>query len=359
MAPLSTQRLRRIFRRLSSAARQYEASRLTLLGRMVWLRASRGLGLDEALFMGVLDPRVPARQAVEVVGRRDFVRVLRQFNRSGKELVDDKAIFYPHCVGCGLPTPPVIAFVNPPLGVTAAGRLLSTESEWRAFISEELPAVFVVKPVDGTEGRLVEIWERSGDHFLSAGRLLDAEHLWRRLCLEATYGRAIVQRRLKNHPALAALSGTDALQCTRIVTVITRAGKVEILYAFQKLIAAGNYVDDFVGAEGNMLTCIDLAAGKLGTAFIMSRELPGYTTCEAHPVTGRQLLGFELPHWEEACALVRHAATRFLPLRAIGWDVALTSEGPVLVEGNTEWVSFGASGFWYTEDDLARLQRML
>jgi hypothetical protein len=359
MAPLSTQRLRRIFRRLSSAARQYEASPLTLLGRMAWLRASRGLGLDEALFMGVLDPRVPGRHAAELVSRRNFVRVLRQFNGSGKELVDDKAIFYPHCVGCGLPIPPAIVFVNPPLGVTAAGRLLSTEGEWRGFISEELPAAFVVKPATGAEGRLVEIWERSGDHFLSAGRLLGAEHLWRRLCVEATYGRAIVQGRLKNHPALAALSGTDALQCTRIVTIVTRAGKVEILYAFQKLIAAGNHVDDFVGAEGNVLTCIDPAAGKLATAFIKSGERPSYTTCEAHPLTGRQLAGFELPHWEGACALVRRAATRFLPLRAIGWDVALTSEGPVLVEGNTEWVSFTDSGFWYTDDDLARLQRLL
>src|ERR1700730_14050223 len=359
MAPLSTQRLRRIFRRLISAARQYEASPLTLLGRMAWWRASRGLGVDEALFMGVLDPRVPGRHAAELVSRRDFVRVLRQFNGSGKELVDDKAIFSPPCVGCGLPIPPAIVFVNPPLGVTAAGRLLSTESEWRGFISEELPAAFVVKPATGAEGRLVEIWERSADHFLSAGRLLDAEHLWRRLCVEATYGRAIVQGRLKNHPALAALSGTDALQCTRIVTIVTRAGKVEILYAFQKLIAAGNHVDDFVGAEGNVLTCIDPAVGKLATAFIKSGERPSYTTCEAHPLTGRQLAGFELPHWQGACALVRRAATRFLPLRAIGWDVALTSEGPVLVEGNTEWVSFTDSGFWYTDDDLARLQRLL
>ena len=115
--------------------------------------------------MGVLDPRVPARHAAELVGRRDFVRVLRQFNGSGKELVDDKAIFYPHCVGCGLPIPPAIVFVNPPLGVTAAGRLLSTECEWRGFISDELPAAFVPRSRHQTATRLriklLESWGSS------------------------------------------------------------------------------------------------------------------------------------------------------------------------------------------------------
>jgi hypothetical protein len=358
VADWSAQRLQRIAQRLSRAAGQYQTSPLRLFGRLVWLRAWRRLGLDEALFMGVLDPRMPARRAAELVSRRDFVRALRPFNQINKDMVDDKTIFYLHCTGCGLPIPRPLAFVTPPLGTTAAGSALRTETDWLRFISEQLPSEFVVKPAIGDRGRLVEMYRRRGDQFALGGRRMNADELRRRLTVDAVYGRAIVQVRLRNHPTLEELSGTDGLQCTRIVKVVTRAGNVEILYAFQKLISAGNQVDNFVSAEGNLLTCVDVAAGKLGTAFAMSPHLPSYTTCETHPVTGRKLTGFELPNWEEACALTRRAAMNFLPVRAIGWDVALTSDGPMLVEGNTEWVAFTDTGFWYTAKDLRRLTRL-
>jgi hypothetical protein len=56
--------------------------------------------------------------------------------------------------------------------------------------------------------------------------------------------------------------------------------------------------------------------------------------------------------------LVQRAAHRFRPVRVIGWDVALTEAGPVLVEGNSEWLAFGEQGLRYSRADLERLQRL-
>jgi hypothetical protein len=52
--------------------------------------------------------------------------------------------------------------------------------------------------------------------------------------------------RITNDPILARLSGTQALQCTRLVTVTLRTGEVELLVAFQKPIVgqrAGSRAD--------------------------------------------------------------------------------------------------------------------
>jgi hypothetical protein len=54
-----------------------------------------------------------------------------------------------------------------------------------------------------------------------------------------------------------------------------------------------------------------------------------------HPDTGVALTGFKVPDWEQACELVRHLATKVEGLRYIGWDLAHTDKGWLLVEANT------------------------
>jgi hypothetical protein len=36
-------------------------------------------------------------------------------------------------------------------------------------------------------------------------------------------------------------------------------------------------------------------------------------------------------------ALAERAARTFFPLRTVGWDIALTTDGPALIEGNPFW----------------------
>jgi hypothetical protein len=47
--------------------------------------------------------------------------------------------------------------------------------------------------------------------------------------------------------------------------------------------------------------------------------------------------GSAIPRWAEARSLVERAALPLLPLRAIGRDVGITADGPVLIEGKAPW----------------------
>ena len=82
---------------------------------------------------------------------------------------------------------------------------------------------------------------------------------------------------------------------------------------------------------------VSLEDGVLGPAATTAAEGLGQALLETHPDTGLAVAGLRLPYWEEACALVCAVAPRFIPLRALGWDVALTPTGPVLVETNWGW----------------------
>jgi hypothetical protein len=44
-----------------------------------------------------------------------------------------------------------------------------------------------------------------------------------------------------------------------------------------------------------------------------------------------------VPFWEEALQLAMDAALHFKKYRSIGWDIAITEQGPDLLEGNHDW----------------------
>ena len=55
---------------------------------------------------------------------------------------------------------------------------------------------------------------------------------------------------------------------------------------------------------------------------------------EKHPDSGIDIIGFEIPRWKEAISLAKELATVVKGQRYIGWDLALTEKGWVMVEGN-------------------------
>ena len=46
------------------------------------------------------------------------------------------------------------------------------------------------------------------------------------------------------------------------------------------------------------------------------------------------MLGREIPYWEKVLELCQQAAAIIPEIAFIGWDVAITPSGPILIEGN-------------------------
>ena len=63
-------------------------------------------------------------------------------------------------------------------------------------------------------------------------------------------------------------------------------------------------------------------------------DLGDYTR---HPASGAYLPGFQIPFWPELIACVRRAMDRVPGMGYVGWDIAVTPDGPELIEGNWHW----------------------
>lgn len=218
----------------------------------------------------------------------------------------DKLRFQALCVSAGLPHPETVAIVaNGEMSVAAdpAGRAL------------------VAKPADGEGGDGVEM----------LGSFASADDLRVRLPAGLRGRRAamLIQPRIETHPALAGLA-LDALPTVRIVTMLDEAGAPEAVSATLRFASVPGAVVDNMKA-GGLIAAVDLASGTLGLA------CKGYGGGDhaAHPVTGAPIAGVVLPGWAASKALaVRAHATAFADYTLIGWDIAMTPDGPLLIEGN-------------------------
>lgn len=221
----------------------------------------------------------------------------------------NKTRFYKRCAKNGLPHPDVAA--NLESGV--------------AELVAPLTGPMIAKPSRGEGGRGVFAF----DHGLPLDRASAAALVARNP--DMAKGAWVVQRRLVPDPAIADIA-LNALPTVRMTTILNEGGVPELVNAVIRLASREDVVVDNMKA-GGILSSVDLKTGTLG----IGCKGYGGGDHEVHPVTGAPITGRVLPHWTAAEALVVDAHARgFGEYALIGWDVALTPEGPVLVEGNAK-----------------------
>lgn len=92
-------------------------------------------------------------------------------------------------------------------------------------------------------------------------------------------------------------------------------------------------IDNWSG--GGLVTACSPETGVLGSSIRNPKRTGGVVQrFSHHPDTGRQIEGVQIPYWDEMCRSLLDAV-RALPLLVyVGWDVAITDQGFLVLEGN-------------------------
>ncbi|EAQ26693.1 sugar-transfer associated ATP-grasp domain-containing protein [Roseovarius sp. 217] len=137
----------------------------------------------------------------------------------------------------------------------------------------------------------------------------------------------LLQSTLTNHSDLSDYA--SALATVRMVNMVSDDG-VYCPLAIIKLPQGANIADAF-WRPGNIACEVDVATGKILT--VAQRDGPEVTFHQDHPHTPG-LMGRTLPHWDKLIAINARAAQIFAPIRYQSTDIAITEDGPVVVELN-------------------------
>ena len=234
--------------------------------------------------------------------------------------LDDKRRFHDRALQAGLPIIPILAEFD-------RGAILHK----RPLLDYPASDLFL-KVANWGEGEDARVWRRQSDGSYSGdlGSNLTLSELCETLRSLSLKRPLILQPRIANHAKLQGLSG-DVLSTVRVVTVRHLAGGIDVALACYRTPVESLLVDNFTA--GGLASRVELNDGRLGPAVFKSR--PGLFV--AHPKTGAAIAGRTLPHWPAVKQLALAAHREFGALPSIGWDIAITDDGPVIVEGNSVW----------------------
>lgn len=199
---------------------------------------------------------------------------------------------------------------------------------------------FIVKPIDACLGRGVEIISLDNNIVEVFNELI--KNRQKGFVVE----ELIVQSKemAKFHP--------QSCNTVRIPT-IRFDDRIEIIHPFFR-VGRGNSVVDNAGA-GGIIVAVDAETGI--TIAAADEKGKSYTT---HPETGYELIGFQIPRWNEAVEFAKNLAQVVPTNRYTGWDVALTDNGWVMVEGNAKgqfvWQIATKVGF---KEEIERIMKEL
>jgi hypothetical protein len=252
------------------------------------------------------------------------VKIIRMVNLhtapDEAELLTDKSEFEAWLVRHDLPT------VRTVVGLEG-GEVLEWDNADRRLPCCDLFS----KPRDSIRAMGTARWTFNGSAWLGdSGRLVDEAGLIAELQeLSRTRGM-LVQRRLRNHPVLDALT-PGALSTVRVVTLRCLDGRIEPIVAVCRIPIGDSRTDSF--SLGNAAAPVDPDTGRLGKA-IRKTDTGSVEYCDRHPDTGVVLEGFQLPHWDRVIPMAIRAHQSLDRLVYVGWDIALLDSGPVIIEAN-------------------------
>lgn len=251
---------------------------------------------------------------------------------NGRVITSDKFYFNIFLEKLNIPTPKILLYIKDREILFADEKYHrvpdsnNIEDELKHFFANDMD-VFV-KPSDGQYGNgIFSLFIENSQIYIN--NKLSNVHYLINLIIKGDY---LIQKRVVQHPLMAAFCSTT-LNSVRLQTVRSKSGEIIPFGAGLRIGREGSDVDNW--AKGGVYVGINMENGRLRKNGFFK---PGFgTSCEEHPDTHITFENFEIPFFKEAVKLSIKLHKLMYRSHSVGWDIAITKDGPVFIEGNGLW----------------------
>ena len=267
-------------------------------------------------------------------------------------LTEDKLLSGSLLAGCGIPATRNTAVYMPDRNFRFIQTLKSAD-DIIGFITTTKNLPLFCKPMYGSRSlggvSIVDCAKDNADEvILGNGQKMCAQTLATEIVKHYSMGY-LFQELLTQPAGVQAVVGTTAATL-KISTVMSEDGP-ELLYAVWKQPTPGQMIDGG-GAGTSGLAHVDIETGKI--IRVQEGNLLSGGPITHSVTTGGEILGMDVPNWRQSVDLVLSAHHLFSDHGILGWDIVLTTRGPVIneVNANTGHIIIQLAsdqGFWNSQ----------
>lgn len=263
--------------------------------------------------------------AMEFVYRRNYLNFERNpFNSCC--LLRNKFYFGIFANAIGIKTPENIGYIE-------NGTIHSVREQFKEISLDELlancPDGFC-KSLDGENGEDVFHIQKASEGVLLNGVEISPIELLEKI----NKGSFLVQKKIYQHEIMNKLYPLS-INTIRIVTVRNlKTDVISIWPSMFRMGAGGSHIDN--ASKGGVVVNINPETGKLSKYGCRYAKFGG-GRLDRHPDTGVEFSTFEIPFFEEVKKTAIYFHSMLKDIHSIGWDIAITPDGPAYIEGNDDW----------------------
>ena len=289
------------------------------------------------------NPDLSWEQKKEYIGANNHGWLVHQVSSPEQEpIMRDKVAAGQILQAGGIPTPRLLALYHPNREIDEAPVLRSAD-ELATFLRESIEYPFFYKPVTSNMSvgaGLATAYDPATDTIRRHGDPPLAVEAFANGIADYCKGRNegshrnpgsgyLFQSVAANHPEIAALCGPTLATFRIYVITDDRGARIDRLA--WKIPGPDSPADNFY-REGNFYADIDPETGSVRRA--LRGDGRRFEVFDHNPNNGKKMTGFRIPHFAELCEIVVRGAQLFPGVRYQGWDAAVTSDGPLIVEAN-------------------------
>ena len=329
---ISWEYLVRVFKYVHVIARKNDSNTLYELYRLILYKIKTGHGIDMYQLYSLDKKNIS--DWVSFIGKREMSQALHKVNNQASfYLLDDKVEFYIKCKQNCLSAVNVLYTIHANRNYDGLKNISSYRDLECTLMSSDSEE-FVIKPVKGSYGDDIYSIKRNKNIFidLKSGKYISLYDVYKAI---VDFNKPfMVQNLVCPHHKLQSIMPYPACGIFRLVSYYSFNNECKLLYMFVTIPVKGQIISNFKhGQTGNLLLGVDMDTGSMTYAygFNMNNVIAKFKN---HPDSHVPFESVEIPYWDEMHSLVLNASFLFKETRFVGWDIAITNDGPILLEGN-------------------------
>lgn len=313
---------------------------------MIALRLLRGIGPEYYHTASFWNRETPWQEKLGHMGAAEYSRFIDSFNKPNFQKVSQHKVTEKALLSLfSIPTPRFIGYFNPSSGRDRNGNDLKTVESLRDVLARTECGKICFKRPEGWAGRSFQAAEIvrdqsplmlrplnrpepvSVDDYARTDLRFDRDCKW------------LIEEYCEQHAWYKGLH-PSSLNTMRLWAIRkTEGARAEVIAGYLRMGQRGALVDN--RQAGGLVARIDVQRG--GVVGCVVDGLGGEWSSSCHPETKANVEGEQLPYWNEAVSLAADALSVFPNMRFAGVDVAVSPDGPMIIELNVKPSMIGAA----------------